>query len=155
MLEVEDVLQVGAAPLVDGLVGIADDAEVAVVFGKAADQQVLGAVRILVLVDHHEPELLAVTRARMRRGLEQVHRLQQQVVEVERVAVLERRDVVGVDTPNLLVTRVPAAAKLSGPAIVFFAWLMRESATRGCTKLSSIFRSRSACLTTDSWSAES
>jgi len=32
-LEVEDVLQVGPAPLVDRLVGVADDAEVAVVLG--------------------------------------------------------------------------------------------------------------------------
>ena len=69
MLEIEDVAQVGAAPLVDRLVGIADDAEVAVDFGEPPDQQVLRPVRVLVLVDHHEPELLGVLRSRTRRDL--------------------------------------------------------------------------------------
>ena len=63
LLEVEDVAQVGAAPLVDRLIGIADDAEVAVGFGEPPDQQVLRPVRVLVLVDHDEPELLGVLRA--------------------------------------------------------------------------------------------
>ena len=59
VLEVEDVAQVGAAPLVDRLVRIADDAQVAVDFGEPPDQQVLRPVRVLVLVDHDEAELLA------------------------------------------------------------------------------------------------
>ena len=39
---------------------------------------------------------------------------------------------------------------ISGPCIVFFAWLIRDSAARGCTSVSSMFSSFSACLTTDS-----
>ena len=58
-LEVEDVAQVRAAPLVDRLVGIADDAQVAVDLGEPPDQQVLRAVGVLVLVDHDVPELPA------------------------------------------------------------------------------------------------
>ena len=50
----------------------------------------------------------------------------------------------------------PDAADIwSGVSIRFFAWLMRESAARGWTKLSSIWSAFSACLTTDIWSAES
>ena len=63
LLEVEDVPQVGAAPLVDRLIGIADDAQVAVDFGQPPDQQVLRPVRVLVFVDHDEAELLGVLRA--------------------------------------------------------------------------------------------
>ena len=110
LLEVEDVAQVGAAPLVDRLIGIADDAEVAVDLGEPADQQVLRPVGVLVLVDHHEAELLGVLRPDRRRLLEQVDGLQQQVVEVERAALLQRVQVVGVDLGDLLVAPVVAGA---------------------------------------------
>ena len=62
--------------------------------GEPADEQVLRPVRVLVLVDHHEPELLGVLRADALRLLEQVDGLEQQIVEVERVALLQRLQVV-------------------------------------------------------------
>ena len=37
----------------------------------------------------------------------------------------------------------------------FFAWLIRDSAMRGGTSLSSMPSSRCACLTTATWSDES
>ena len=71
LLEVEDVSEVGAAPLVDGLIRIADDAEVAMDLGETANEQVLRPVRVLVFVDEDVPELarveLADTRARLQR----------------------------------------------------------------------------------------
>jgi len=42
-----------------------------------------------------------------------------------------------------------------GPSIRFFAWLMRASANRGWTALSSPPTCRSACFITVSWSVES
>ena len=50
--------EVGAAPLVDRLVGVADDAEVAVRRREPLDQQVLRPVGVLILVHHHVAELL-------------------------------------------------------------------------------------------------
>ena len=57
-LEVEDVADVGGAPRVDRLVGVADDADVAVAGGEQLRQLVLGDVRVLELVD--EDVLVAV-----------------------------------------------------------------------------------------------
>ena len=108
-------LQIGAAPLVDRLVRIADDAEVAVLLGQPLDQQVLRAVRVLVLVDHDEPELARVEVPRRFRRLEQLHRLEQEIVEVERVAVLQRRQILLIDLGDLLVAQVPLAAQRVGP----------------------------------------
>ena len=51
VLEVEDVADVGGAPGVDRLVGIADDADVAVARGPLLGQHVLRDVRVLELVD--------------------------------------------------------------------------------------------------------
>ena len=108
LLEVEDVSEIGAAPFVDRLIGVADDAEVAVDFGQAADEQVLRPVGVLVFVHHHVPELLRVLRSHALGLLEHVHRLEQQVVEIERVALLERVQIMGVDLRDLLLSTVPA-----------------------------------------------
>ena len=109
VLEIENVAEVGAAPLVDRLIRIADDREVAVHLRQAPDQQVLRPVRVLVLVDHDEPELSRVFRANLRRLFEQLDRLQQQIVEIEGAALLERIEIVRVDLGDLLVLAVPAA----------------------------------------------
>ncbi len=64
-LEVEDVAQVRAAPRVDRLVVVADDAQVAVLRRERPDPQVLRPVRVLVLVDVEvAPALLVPGRGR-------------------------------------------------------------------------------------------
>ncbi len=50
-LEPEDVLHVGTAPAVDGLVVVADCAHVVLRWRKEPDQLVLGEICILILVD--------------------------------------------------------------------------------------------------------
>ncbi len=77
--------------------------------GQAANQEVLRAVGVLVLVHHDEPELLRVELAGGLRRLEELHRLQQQVVEVEGAGVLQRLQVLLVDLGDLLVAQVPLA----------------------------------------------
>ena len=89
LLEIQDVADVGAAPLVDGLVRVAHHAQVAV-RRKLPDQLVLRAVRVLVLVHHDVAELCAVAPPRRFRRVEQRHRLQQQVVEIQGVGAGER-----------------------------------------------------------------
>ena len=86
-LEVEDVAQVRAAPVVDRLIRIADDAEVAVDFGEPADEQVLRPVRVLVFVDEDVAELARVEVAHALAGLDELDGLEQQVVEIERAGV--------------------------------------------------------------------
>ena len=64
-LEIEDVPEVGAAPGVDRLVVVADDAEVVVGRRQRPDPQVLGAVRVLVFVDVEiAPASAGTSRAR-------------------------------------------------------------------------------------------
>ena len=115
VLEIEDVLQVGAAPFIDGLIGVANHRQVPVDLGQPLDQQVLGTVRVLVFVDHHEPELVCVIAAGRLRGLEELDGFQQQVVEVQGVGVLQRLQVSLVDLGNLLVAKVPLAAQRVRP----------------------------------------
>ena len=60
VLEVQEVLDGGAAPGVDALVGVADDTDVAVPGRQHVHQEILGAVRVLVLVDEDVAEPLLV-----------------------------------------------------------------------------------------------
>ncbi len=82
LLEVEDVAQIGAAPAIHGLVGVAHDAEVPVLLGQKLDDAVLGAVGVLVFVHEHVRPERPVPRERLGRGLEEPDYEQQQVVEV-------------------------------------------------------------------------
>ena len=88
-LEVEDVAQVRAAPRVDRLVVVADDAQVAVACRQRPHPQVLGAVRVLVFVDVQVAPLLLVLGEDVGRLLEQPDGLEQEVVEVERVRLAQ------------------------------------------------------------------
>ncbi len=84
-LELQDVADVGAAPAVDRLVGVAHDADVAVRLAQQLDDLVLRVVGVLELVDQDVPEALLVGGAHVVVGLQQVGRHHEQVVEVQRV----------------------------------------------------------------------
>ena len=107
-LEVQDVAQVRAAPLVDRLVGIAHDAQVAVLVGQEPDETVLRRVGVLILVHHDEPEALRVAAPDRRGGFEQLLRPQQEVVEVEGVGAAEGAPVPLVHLDDQLAPRAPA-----------------------------------------------
>src|SRR5436853_6732443 len=66
LLEVEDVPDVRAAPPVNTLVRISDDAHVPVLAGQEPDDPVLGAVRVLVLVDEDVAPEAAIPGDRLR-----------------------------------------------------------------------------------------
>src|ERR1019366_1813118 len=90
VFEIQDVADIGATPAVDGLVFVAHHADIAMLFGEQAHQIVLGAVGILILVDHDVAEPPVVGLAGGIVVLQQADRLQQQVVEIERVGVAQR-----------------------------------------------------------------
>ena len=89
-LEIEDVAEVGAAPRVDRLVVVTDDGQVAVARREGAHPQVLGAVRVLVLVDVEVAPAILVLGEDLGRLLEQADALEEQVVEVERADARSR-----------------------------------------------------------------
>ena len=111
LFEVEDVAQVGAAPLVDRLVRIPDDGEVAVFGRELADQEVLRAVGVLVFVDQDVAELRRVAGAHVLGAFEELHALEQEVVEVERVALAQHVEVALEHLAQDFLAVVPAAAK--------------------------------------------
>ena len=83
-LEALQVADVRAAPGVDRLVGVADDAQVAVKLADLPGDGVLGDVGVLELVDHEVHVTLLVAPCDLRHVAEQGVDLNQQVVEVQR-----------------------------------------------------------------------
>ena len=96
VLEVEDVPQVGAAPLVDRLIGIAHDAQVAVVFREPPDRAGIAAGSCPDTRPPSRNETAGVARAHARVILEEIDGLEQEIVEIERVARVERCRIAGV-----------------------------------------------------------
>ena len=102
-LELEHVADVGAAEGVDGLVGVADGADVLVVGGEQLQQLVLRVVRVLVLVDEDVAERLAPLLGRVGEALEDLDREHEQVVEVDGVRAVQAALVELVDLGDGLV----------------------------------------------------
>ena len=87
--EFENVANVGAAPGINRLVFIADRADVVPLTGKHAHEFVLRTVRILIFVDEKILEATIVVFAHRRRGLQQAHRFEQQIVKIQRVRLAQ------------------------------------------------------------------
>ena len=87
LLEVQDVLDVGATPGVDGLVVVADDHEVSELGGQQVGDGVLDVVGVLVLVDADLEEAVLVALEDARVLGEQLVGLDQQVVKVHGVGL--------------------------------------------------------------------
>ena len=94
LVEVQHVLDPCAAPGVDGLVVVAHGEDVAVAAREQLDQQQLQRVGVLELVHQHVTEALGVLVAHLLVLFQQVHRAQDQVVEVQGVAAAQGRLVV-------------------------------------------------------------
>ena len=82
LLKVENVADVGAAPRVDGLVVVAHHHEVLVLAGQKARDLILGAVRVLILVDTDVAEALLVLLENVGVVAQEVIGIDKQVVEV-------------------------------------------------------------------------
>ena len=125
-LEVEDVAQVGAAPLVDRLVRVADDGQVAVHAGELLDQQVLRPVGVLILVHHDELELAGIALAHGGAWSNSSTVFSSRSSKSSALASLQRSLVAGVE-PRRFRGRCgfQLFSKVSGPSMRFLAWLMR------------------------------
>ena len=114
VLEVEDVADVRASPLVDRLIAVAHDAHVAVLGREEPDDAVLRAVGVLVLVDEHVAPEPAVVGEDVRDLGEEPDDQQQQVVEVDGARLAQALLVARVDERGLLLPRPPRVAQRLG-----------------------------------------
>ena len=88
LFEFQNVSKIRAAPAVNRLVVVAHDAHVLLVARQRSDKHVLELVRILILVHHDIGKLPAVHLQHRRMLGQKLQRLQNQIVEVQRVVFL-------------------------------------------------------------------
>ena len=106
VLEIEDVLDIGAAPAIDGLIFVAHNTNVVVRFGEQAHELVLAAIGVLILVDHDVAEAAIVERTGRFIVEEEADGFEQEVVEIE-----------GIGGAEGLLVFVPNDGELSGGRI--------------------------------------
>ena len=93
----KNVLDSRAAEFVDGLVVVADDADVFIPARKQRCQLILQLVRVLILVDHDVVELALVIRPHVLKLLKQLDGLEDDIVKVQRVGLVQALFVFGVE----------------------------------------------------------
>src|SRR3546814_8382418 len=86
-----------SAKLVDRLIPVSHDADVAVGLGEEQDQLVLHRVGVLVLVDQHVLEAALVVLEQVWAALQELHGVAEQVVAVHGAGPEEPGSVLGVD----------------------------------------------------------
>ena len=90
VFEIQNVADVRPTPAINGLIFIANHADVLVALGQQPHQLVLRAVSVLILVDHQIVQAVIVGLARGFIVEQQPHCFQQQIVKIERIGVVQR-----------------------------------------------------------------
>ena len=135
-LEVEDVADVGGAPGVDRLVGVADDADVGVGRRRQqAGEHVLGDVGVLELVDQDVLVALAVALAHLRVVAQQLDRLHEDVVEVEGAVLGQQRLVALVAARDDLLEVGARASARRPPAPISSLLALRDHGEDGARRV--------------------
>ena len=111
--EVDDVLRRRAAEAGDRRVVVGGDAEVAVVGHEQPQQQVLGEVRVLELVDEDVVEARREPCADVRLGAQEPERVEDEVARVQRAALRQQPVVRGVDGGELALAHGARAGGLA------------------------------------------
>ena len=90
LLERKDVAHVRAAKRVDRLVVVAHDGQIPELAAEVAHHQVLRPVGVLVFVDHDVFEALLIFLEHLRVAVEEPDGAHQEIIEVERMVLLEK-----------------------------------------------------------------
>ena len=110
LFEIQDIADIRTPPAVDALVDIPHGTQVVFRRRKELGQEILDMVGVLVFVDEHVMEFVLVLRPHFRHRLEQLHRQQQQIIEIHRIALDQVFLVFPIDLrhlPGMEIIRLP------------------------------------------------
>ena len=100
LFKIKDILNVGTAETIDTLVIVAHHTDVAIAAGQQGRQTILQMVGILILVNQHIAKTPAIVIPHFSILLQQMHRLQNQIIEVQRIGTAEPIRVKRIDFTN-------------------------------------------------------
>ncbi len=89
--KIQNIADIGAAELVDGLVVVSHHTEVSILIRQQPDQFKLRRIGILILVHHDVAESFLVIVQHLGIRLEKLHRLHDQIVKIQRVVLVQHR----------------------------------------------------------------
>ena len=88
-LESQNVAHIRAAPAVNRLVGVANHADILIFFGKLPRQNVLRKIRVLIFINQNVFKTLLILFQNVGISFKQLNRFKNQVVEIQRVILLQ------------------------------------------------------------------
>ena len=114
LFKVQNIVDIRSAELVDRLIVITDHAQVFVFAREKTDQLKLRRVRILILVHHDIAETLLIVGKHLWICLQQLYRLYDEIVKIQRIILLQRRLILLVDLRLLFLCKITRCRRLQG-----------------------------------------
>ena len=112
LLKGQNILNGRAPEAVDGLVIVTHYAEVLVSTRQRGGQQVLQIVGVLILVDEHIAEFALIVSTHLLVLLEQTHRVQDDIVKVQRAGLPQAAFILGINLGDLFLAEVTGTPTL-------------------------------------------
>ena len=114
-LEAQDIVHLGAAPAIYGLIVVAHDADIGfrgrLALGEQAQPEILGGVAVLIFVHQHVFELAVIFGEHFRIFAKQPNAFEQEVAEIGSVERLEARLVIVIELAALAIGIIGAVGR--------------------------------------------
>ena len=105
-LKIQNIADIGATKLVNRLIIITDYTQITVLTSQRTDKFELHGIGVLILVHHDVTKTVLIVFQHIRAALEQLHRLHQQVIKIQRIIFLQFLLILHISLRNLLLAEI-------------------------------------------------
>ena len=106
-LKIQNIFYICSPESVDGLIVVSHHTEILIFPRQNTHQLKLHRVCVLILVHHNITKTVLITLQHIRAALKELHRLHQQIIEIQCIVLLQLLLILQIDLRHLFLTEIP------------------------------------------------